>query len=74
MIFYFSGTTAIKPSGQGVLMRRVVDLIKDRRAATAVEYGLILSLIFLAMVAAVRGVANETTTMWNNVSNAVTKR
>ena len=55
-------------------MRRISQIFKDRRAATAVEYGLILSLIFLAMVAAVKGVATETTEMWNNVSNAVTKR
>jgi pilus assembly protein Flp/PilA len=55
-------------------MRRLRELLQDRRGATAVEYGLILSLIFLAMVAAVRGVATETTSMWNNVSNAVTKR
>lgn len=55
-------------------MRRLKDLIKDRRAATAVEYGLILSLIFLTMVVAIKGVATETTEMWNNVSNAVTKR
>ena len=55
-------------------MSRFLSLIKDKRAATAVEYGLILSLIFLAMVAAIKGVATETTEMWNNVSNAVTKR
>ena len=54
-------------------MRRLFDLLKDKKAATAVEYGLILSLIFLAMVVAVQGVATQTTSMWNNVSNAVTK-
>ena len=54
-------------------MRRLKELLRDKRAATAVEYGLILSLIFLAMVVAVRGVASETTSMWNNVSNAVSK-
>ena len=58
----------------GVGMRRISEIFKDRRAATAVEYGLILSLIFLAMVAAVRGVASTTTDMWNNVSNAVSDR
>ena len=54
-------------------MRRIIDLVRDRRGATAVEYGLILALIFLAMVTAVRGVASQTTQMWNNVSNEVTK-
>lgn len=55
-------------------MRGLKKLLRDRRAATAVEYGLILSLIFLAMVGAIQGVATQTTLMWNNVSNAVTKR
>lgn len=55
-------------------MRRLVDLVKDSRGATAVEYGLILALIFLAMVAALQGVATENTKMWNNVSNKVSGR
>lgn len=54
-------------------MRHLKELLKDRRGATAVEYGLILALVFLAMVGAIRGVATETSEMWNNVSNAVTK-
>jgi pilus assembly protein Flp/PilA len=54
-------------------MRRLKDLLQDCRGATAVEYGLILALIFLAMVAAVQGVATKTTAMWNNVSNAVSQ-
>jgi len=49
-------------------MRRLKDLVSDVRAATAVEYGLILALIFLTMVTALRGVATTTTGMWNNVS------
>jgi len=52
-------------------MRRLIDLSKDTRAATAVEYGLILALIFLAMVAAVGNFATKSISMWNNVSNAV---
>lgn len=46
-------------------------MLRDRRGATAVEYGLILALIFLAMVGAVAGLADTTTTMWNNVSTRV---
>lgn len=55
-------------------MRVFKKLLGERRAATAVEYSLILSLIFLAMVGAIRGVASQTSLMWNNVSDAVTKR
>jgi pilus assembly protein Flp/PilA len=58
---------------QGYDMRRFMDLIRDTRGATAVEYGLILALIFLAMVVAVQGLANQTSSTWNNVANAVTK-
>ena len=52
-------------------MRRLFELRKDERGATAVEYGLILALIFLAMVGAVATFANTTTTMWNDVSTKV---
>ena len=42
----------------------------DDKGATAVEYGLIVSLIVIAMVGALQGVANETTKMWSEVSTA----
>lgn len=54
-------------------MRHLLKLVKDKRGATAVEYGLILALIFLAMVTAIGGFATRTTSMWNNVSNAVSQ-
>ncbi|MBR0552004.1 Flp family type IVb pilin [Stakelama marina] len=43
----------------------------DTAAATAVEYGLILALVVLAMIASLTQFATSTTTMWNNVSDAV---
>jgi pilus assembly protein Flp/PilA len=46
-------------------------LARSRRGATAVEYGLILSLVVLTMIAALQGLANTTTGMWNNVSDKV---
>ena len=46
-------------------------LLKDERGASAVEYGLIVALIVLAMIAAFTQVATATTTMWNNVSDKV---
>jgi pilus assembly protein Flp/PilA len=46
-------------------------LARNRRGATAIEYGLILSLVVLAMIAALQGVASTTTGMWNNVSDKV---
>lgn len=52
-------------------MRLLKKLYKDKRGATAIEYGLILALVFLAMVGAVTQFANVTTEMWGNVANEV---
>lgn len=43
----------------------------DRRAATAIEYGLIAALVVLAMIAALKGLASATTGMWNDTSTTV---
>ncbi|TPG43197.1 Flp family type IVb pilin [Sphingomonas koreensis] len=43
----------------------------DRRAGTAIEYGLIVALIVIAMISALSGLADVTTGMWNNVSDKV---
>ncbi|WP_066717283.1 Flp family type IVb pilin [Sphingomonas pituitosa] len=41
------------------------------RGATAVEYGLIIALIVLAMVGALSVFGGTTSSMWNNVSQQV---
>ncbi|HMS21086.1 Flp family type IVb pilin [uncultured Sphingorhabdus sp.] len=41
--------------------------------ATAVEYGLILSLLVIAIMASLSNVADSTTNMWNGVSNDITE-
>ncbi len=46
-------------------------LLRDRRGATAVEYGLIAALIVVAMITALKGVASSTSSLWNQVSNEV---
>ena len=46
-------------------------LWRDQRGATAVEYGLIVSLIVIAMLAAFNSVADSTMNMWNHVSSEV---
>ncbi|MFX7829033.1 MAG: Flp family type IVb pilin [Sphingomonas sp.] len=53
------------------MFRRLKDLISDRRGGTAIEYGLIVSLIVIAMVSALVNLAQTTNTMWNNVSTRV---
>jgi pilus assembly protein Flp/PilA len=52
-------------------MHRIRKLGRDERGATAVEYGLILALIFLAMIAGVRAFAEQTITMWQGVADNV---
>ncbi len=52
-------------------MRFIAKLIRDTRAASAVEYALICALIVLAMIAGLNAVAGSTITMWNDVSNNV---
>ena len=46
-------------------------LIRDTKAASAVEYALICALIVLAMIAGLNAVAGRTTSMWNSVSDNV---
>ena len=48
-------------------------LVRDIKAASAVEYALICALIVLAMIAGLNAVAGSTITMWNNVSSDVVK-
>ena len=48
-------------------------ILSDEQGATAVEYGLIVSLIVIAMIGALKGVANENTGLWATVSKNVMK-
>lgn len=52
-------------------MRRLRELGTDRRGATAVEYALIMALVFLAMIGGVRAFANGTISLWNHVEESV---
>lgn len=46
-------------------------LLRDRRGATAIEYGLIVTLIVIAMIASFKELANTTVGMWGNVNTKV---
>ncbi|WP_030538742.1 Flp family type IVb pilin [Sphingobium sp. DC-2] len=46
-------------------------LLRCERGATAIEYGLILALIALAIISSITSVANKTINMWNNVAMEV---
>jgi pilus assembly protein Flp/PilA len=53
------------------MFRHLRAIARDTRAATAIEYGLIVSLIVIAIIGALQGVAGKTISMWGNVTNAV---
>ena len=52
-------------------MRVLRQIWQDERGATAIEYGLILALIFLAMAGALSAFGAETIKMWTNVADEV---
>lgn len=47
---------------------------RNTRGSTAVEYGLIASLVVIASIAALKNMASANTGMWSNVSNEVSTR
>jgi pilus assembly protein Flp/PilA len=53
------------------MLELIRGIAKCQKGATAVEYGLIVSLIVIAMVGAMGSMATTTTGMWNTVSNKV---
>ena len=48
-------------------------LVRDRKGATAVEYGFIVALIVLAIMASIQALAGSTIGMWTDVSDKVQK-
>ena len=48
--------------------RRFLD---DENGATAIEYGLIIGLVFLAIVGAIRSYASETGSMYSEIISAM---
>jgi pilus assembly protein Flp/PilA len=53
------------------MARRISDFIRDERGATAIEYGLIATLIALVIIVAVTGVGTSLKGGFNNVGNII---
>jgi pilus assembly protein Flp/PilA len=51
---------------------RLRPIVEDQRGATAVEYGLILALIFLAVVSGVSSLGASVKGRWGDIANRVT--
>ena len=56
------------------MFKRFVKLMNDSKGATAIEYGLILAMVFLAMIVGVSNFAATTINMWGYVANEVSGR
>ena len=50
------------------IMRRFSE---DEEGATAIEYGLIVSLIFVAIIGAIRSYTNSASVMYSEISSAL---
>ena len=54
------------------MLKFMRQILREEAGAAAVEYGLIVSLIVLAMLTALSGVADSNTRMWNTVQQKIT--
>lgn len=54
-----------------MLKKHLIRLSRDQKGATAIEYGLIVSLIVIGLLAGFINLANTTTGLFNNVANDV---
>jgi pilus assembly protein Flp/PilA len=53
------------------MKRRLIKLMADVRGATAIEYGLIVSLIVIAIVVGISALGSSNGGAWGNLSNKV---
>ena len=54
------------------MLKFMRQILRSDTGATAVEYGLIVSLIVIAMITALQSVAEKNTTMWSFIQTEVT--
>lgn len=53
-------------------IRHIFSILRtDEKAATAIEYGLIVSLVVIAIIAALTTFSGASIGMWNNVSTRI---
>jgi pilus assembly protein Flp/PilA len=56
-----------------LIYRDLVQIQRDTRGATAIEYGLIAALIAVAAITAMGGLGNQMKKTFNNVSTTMSK-
>lgn len=57
--------------GKEEVVRNIKGLRRDERGATAVEYGLILALVFLAMIGSASAFGQQAIILWTGVAGDV---
>lgn len=56
------------------MRQKIIEIARSKKAATAIEYGLIAALVAVAAMTAIQSVASESTKMWTKVQAEVTKQ
>jgi len=65
-------TAPVSPAcGHGRFGNAARRFVHDERGATAIEYSLIVALIFLAIVGAVKAYVNSTSEMYSEISSTM---
>lgn len=60
-----------RPAGRLAVRSHLTRFLKDQSGATAIEYGLIISLIFLVCVTAIGSFAGNNNANYNKISTAI---
>ena len=69
-----TGTGRGRVRWTGMTMKRFDGkLFRDTRGATAIEYGLIVALVVIALIAALLEFAHTSLDMWDNIADKVIK-
>ena len=55
------------------MFQSLCDLLRDKHGTSSIEYGMILAVIVLVVFIAIQGLADETITMWSDVSTKSSK-
>jgi len=53
------------------VIRTIPRVMRERRGATAIEYGLIAALVVIALIASATALGTSTTSLWSNVNTKV---
>jgi pilus assembly protein Flp/PilA len=53
------------------MLKLIRVLARDKKAATAIEYGLIAALVCLGMLVGLQALGTQTSGLWNNISTKV---